>query len=163
MVSVWRRFSWKTIFVATVLWSVCTVSAQQAPSATFVITISLPKSSIHAGDELAISVITSNPTDHVVKAGDGPNGGLDLEALSEKGKDIGPYVTGSVSRKWDSLSNFGPITQVIKPSHKRSLVWPLKPNPKDLIPGTYILRVHNRDTATGAEVYSNALTLTVQP
>jgi hypothetical protein len=40
--------------------------AQQTPPATFQITVSLPKPTIHVGDNLVIQVITSNPTDHIV-------------------------------------------------------------------------------------------------
>ena len=74
-----HRFSWYMLF-ATVLCSVCAATAQQEPPATFVIKISLPESTIHVGDGLAISVIESNPTDHAVKVGEGFNGGIEVEA-----------------------------------------------------------------------------------
>jgi hypothetical protein len=163
MVSAWHRFGWNTIFVASVLWSVCTASAQQAPSTTFVITIALPKPTIHVGDGLAISVTTSNPTDHVVKLGEGLNGGIEVEALNEKAEDVGPHISGSASANRIPRPNFGPTESAIRPGRKQSLLWPLKPDPKYLIPGTYRVRVHNRDMATGAEVYSNSVTLTVLP
>jgi len=157
-----HRFSWYMLF-ATVLCSVCAATAQQEPPATFVIKISLPESTIHVGDGLAISVIESNPTDHAVKVGEGFNGGIEVEALSEKGEDIGPHVSGSANRKRTPQPNFGPLWLALSPGRKRSFVWPLKPDPKYLIPGTYRVRVHNRDMTTSVDVYSNLIILTVLP
>jgi hypothetical protein len=164
MISVWHRLSWNTILVATLLWSVCTAGAQQVPSETFVIEISLPTPTIHVADDLIIKVVFSNPTDHVVRRGEGQNGGMDLEAVNEKGKDIGPQVSGSANISRIPRPNFSSlVSSSIKPGHKLSIEWPLRPDPKYLVPGAYRLRVHNRDTTTGAEIYSNAVTLTVVP
>jgi hypothetical protein len=70
MAVIWHRF--RAIAIgAAVLWLVCAINAQQSPADTFVITISLPKSSIHVSDELEIGLVFSNPTDHVVTIGQG--------------------------------------------------------------------------------------------
>ena len=41
--------------------------------------------------------------------------------------------------------------------------WILKPSSNDLVAGTDTLRVPDRDADTWAEIYSNAVTLTVLP
>lgn len=162
MVSILHRFKWIAT-LTTMVCLVCVANAQQTSNDSFVIKISLPKATIHFGDELEIGMIFSNPTDHVVTMGEGQNGGVDLEAMSEKGEDIGPYISGSANTNRIPRPNFAPNRQILKSGHKLTFVWVLKPDPKHLTPGTYKLRVHNRDVGTGSEVYSNPLTLTVLP
>jgi hypothetical protein len=126
-----------------------------------VLVISLPTSTIYVADDLMIKVVSSNPTDHVVRRGEGQNGGMDLEAVNEKGENIGPQVSGSANISRVPRPNFGSVVSSMKPGHKQSIEWSLRPDPKYLVPGTYKLRVHNRDATTGVEIYSNAVTLTV--
>jgi hypothetical protein len=159
---IWHRF--RIIAIGAVaLWLVCANNAQQSLADSFVITISLPKSSVHVGGDLEIGLVFSNPTVHIVTMDEGQNGGMDIEALNEKGDNIGPYISGSANANRIPRSNFMLNRSTLRPGHKQTFVWDLKPDPKYLIPGTYKLRIHNRDLDKGSEVYSNSVILTVLP
>jgi hypothetical protein len=138
-----------------------TAAAQQASAETFVITISLSSTTIHVGEGPVITMITSNPTDHIVYAGQGLEGGPAVELLNEKGEDIGVHAVGGMSKHPDSGFVLGINNDAMGPRTHTRAVWPLKPEPGYLAPGVYRLRVHRRDVKLGIEVYSNALTLTV--
>jgi hypothetical protein len=108
-------------------------------------------------------MITSNPTDHIVYAGQGRGGGPEVELLNDKGEDIGVHAVGGVSKRPDSGVVLGPWREAIGPGTHTRDIWPLKPEPGYLAPGVYKLRIHRRDVKLGTEVYSNAVTLTVIP
>ena len=125
------------------------------PPATFVLTISLPTPNIHPGEELVIKEILSNPTDHVVVA----KTGLTVELLDEKGNDVGIHATGG-KREAPSVY-FAPTKVALRPGSRNEFTWRFKPEPGYLTPGVYKLRIHDRDMKSQAEVYSNAVELTV--
>jgi hypothetical protein len=57
------------VLLTTPVWSPISAAAQKTD--TFVITVALPAPTIHVGDALSIEETLSNPTDHVVVAGNG--------------------------------------------------------------------------------------------
>jgi hypothetical protein len=139
------------------------VAAQQTHPETFVITISLSAPTIHVGEGPVITMITSNPTDHVVYAGQGRGGGPDVELMNDKGEDIGVHAMGGVRTNLDSEAVMGPFSEAIGPGRHTRDIWPLKPEPGYLVPGVYKLRIHRRDAKAGTDVYSNAVTFNVIP
>jgi|ERR1039458_5967535 hypothetical protein len=136
-------------------------AAAQNPD-TFVIKIALPTPTIHVGDVLAIEETLSNPTDHVVVAGSGFGVGSMVECLNAKGEDLGRQVMGSSSFK-DPVRTFHTPKSPLPPGYERTLTWRYTPDAGSLVPGTYRLRTHIRDMNSGADVYSNAVVLTVLP
>jgi hypothetical protein len=149
--------------LAAILWACSMVYAQRAQS-TFTLRVSLPESTIHVGDKLALDIVVSNPTDHIVRTGEGSNGGMELEAVNAEGKDIGPKLSGSERARSVPRPTFGLARyQEYKPHKSGTYRWTREPNADDLLAGTYGLRVHCRDVDSGREVYSNKVTLTVLP
>jgi len=138
-------------------------AAQPSTSGTFVIKISLSAPTIHAGEGPVITMITSNPTDHIVYAGQGRGGGPEVELLNDKGEDIGVHAVGGVSKHPDSGFVLGINHDAMGPGTHTRAIWPLKPEPGYLVPGVYKLRIHRCDVKAGADVYSNTITLTVVP
>jgi hypothetical protein len=108
-------------------------------------------------------MITSNPTDHIVYAGQGRKGGPEVELLNSKGEDIGVHSMGGVSKHPESGFVLGINRDAMGPGTHTRDIWHLKPEPGYLLPGVYTLRVHRRDVGADTEVYSNAVTLTVIP
>ena len=135
--------------------------AQEKTNETFVIKITLPRQTLHLGDLLNINVVFSNPTNHIVKMGQGQNGGLDVEAFNGKHEDIGTHVSGSADMGKRGHPTFGPAEKEFKPGRSQSLMWSLVPDLKYLTPGTYVLRVHVLDTIAHTQLYSNSQTLQV--
>jgi hypothetical protein len=136
--------------------------SQEAPK-SFEMTISLPMRQMAVGQELLVDVVTSNPTSHVVDAGEGA-GGIALELLDGRGVDIGRHAMGNYKPNQEDLPVISNIRQqALRPGYirKNTLRW--KPDPGYLIPGSYKLRVYRRDMGTGTEVYSNTVTLVVVP
>src|SRR6266568_2293136 len=134
-----------------------TVPAQPSTPGTFVITISLSAPTIHVGEGPVITMITSNPTDHIVFAGQGRGGGPEVELLNDKGEDLGVHAVGGVSKHPDSGFVLGINRDAMGPGTHMRALWPLKPEPGYLVPGVYKLRIHRRDVKTGTDVYSNAV------
>src|SRR5271170_4225240 len=74
------------------LWNPASIGAE-TPT-TFVLTVSLPTSTMHVGEDLVVEETLSNPTDHIVVAGEGGRIGLAVELINEKGDDIGLHAMG---------------------------------------------------------------------
>ena len=136
--------------------------ASDSPS-TFVIAVSLPKPEIHAGDDLVILEVTSNPTDHTVYIGNGPNVGYVLELLNDKGEDIGLHAMGSPSKNIDNGIILSSDRLSLAPGTNTKFRWKFKPEPGYLLPGVYKLSMHARDMQSKREVYSGTIVLTVLP
>jgi hypothetical protein len=154
--------SCKFIALAVVIMFWTLTSAAIGSLTTFVLTASLPAPTMRMGDDLVVVVITSNPTDHTVYAGEGLGGGLAVELLNEKGDDIGLYAMGIPGGKIQEPG--GILTsskEALRPGSKQHFTWRFKPEPGYLVPGVYKLRVHQRDVTSKADVYSNTVVLTV--
>jgi len=140
------------------------LSAQAENPATFVLTVSPPEPTMRVGDDLVVDVITTNPTDHVIYAGEGGRVGLAVELLNEKSEDIGLHAMGIPGGKiQDTGGTFAPIKIALRPGSKDQHTWRFKPEPGYVVPGVYKLRVYQRDMTSKAEVYSNSVVLTVIP
>jgi hypothetical protein len=152
-----------TTVAILILWSGEVMAQQKA--ATFELTASLPKSTIHLGEDLVVEVITSNPTDHIVYAVNGGAGSVDMELLNDKGEDIGQHAMGNAAgvKGRDSGVVLYSRTLSLRPGTKQDLTWRFKPEPGYLVPGVYRLRVHRRDARSQVELYSNTIDLTVVP
>jgi hypothetical protein len=141
----------------------------QAGSATqlerpksFEMTISLPSPQMHIGEEVVVDTVTSNPTDHILYAGQG-RGGIALELLDAKGVDVGRRAMGNYREDQVESSVISTGRQSLRPGYKREITFRWKPDPGSLIPGVYKLRVYRRDVGAGITVYSNTAILTVLP
>ena len=110
-----------------------------------------------------MTLITKNPTDHIVVTGAGDRGGERVELINDKGEDIGPHVMGNGTKQPEPDMTGGRTSQELEPGAHTRVVWPLHPEPGYLTTGVYKLRVHKLDVKSGAEVYSNTVTLTVVP
>jgi hypothetical protein len=96
MNSNWLRFGRQVAQAfALSLWG--WAATAQTASGTFVIKISLSAPTIHVGEGPVITMITSNPTDHIVYAGQGGGGGPEVELLNDKGEDLGVHAVDGVS------------------------------------------------------------------
>lgn len=158
----WLRFG-RQVALASAFSLLGWSATAQTTSGTFVIKISLSAPTIHVGEGPVITMITSNPTDHIVYAGQGRGGGPEVELLNDKGEDIGVHAVGGVSKRPDSGFVLGINHDAMGPGTHTRAIWPLKPEPGYLVPGVYKLRIHRRDVKAGADVYSNTVTLTVVP
>jgi hypothetical protein len=127
------------------LWSGEVIAQQKVT--TFELRASLPKPTIHIGEDLVVEVITSNPTDHIIYAGVGPAGGVDMELLNNKGEDIGQHAMGNAAgvEGRDSGVVLYSHTLSLRPGTNQDSTWRFKPEPGYLVPGVYRLRVHRRD------------------
>lgn len=159
-----RKFFMRRIVSLLCLFSslVWSTAAQQSSSATFEMTVSLVQPSMHAADDLIFKVVTSNPTDHIVYAGEGVGNGVGVELLNEKGEDKGRCAMGG-SKHVDSGIVLGPTRESLRPGSRETFTWHFKPDSGCLAPGTYRLRVYRRDIMQRIEVYSNAVMLAVLP
>ena len=162
------HFSMRQVRECILLAFICTqvgrpATAQQTQAGTFVIAISLKSPTIHVGEGPTITMITSNPTDHIVYAGQGRGGGPQVELINENGDESGIHAMGGVSQHPNSDFVLGPLKEGIGPGHHARDVWPLKPEPGYLLPGAYKTRIHRRDVNLRVDVYSNAVTLTILP
>ena len=110
-----------------------------------------------------MTLTIKNPTDHRVVAGAGSRGGEIVELINDKGVDIGLHVMGNGTKQSEPDLIGGPTSQRLEPGYHSHGIWPLHPEPGYLTPGLYKLRVHRLDVKSGAEVYSNTVTLTVVP
>jgi hypothetical protein len=148
-----RQFRlWCIVAIASVFGIATTsIRSQGTNPKTFVMTISLPSPSMHVGDKLVFKLVTTNPTDSVIYAGQGSRGGPGIELINEKGEDIGVHAEGGISK------------QPPQAGGSWTLMWQDKPEPGYLVPGVYKLRVHRRDVGSGTVVYSNFVMLTVVP
>lgn len=150
------------VAVILTFWTL-TSAAQEKPE-TFVLTVSLPNPTMHVGDDLVLDVLTANPTDHVVYAGQGGRVGLAVELLNEQGVDIGLHAMGIPGGKiQESGAYFTTYRRALKPSSKDRFTWRFKPEPGYLVPGVYKLRVYQRELKSNTDVYSNRVVLTVSP
>ncbi|MEO6804578.1 MAG: hypothetical protein ABI286_12265 [Edaphobacter sp.] len=156
----YRRGSGRFFVLAVVMLFLGRPTVAQQP-ATFGITVSLPESTMHVGEDLLVRVITSNPTDHIVFAGAGYGGGVIVELLNEKGEDLGLHAMGGKSEP--PVATLHSNKLAIRPHNNNDFTWRFKPEPGYLVPGIYKLRVHKRDMKSHADVYSNTVTLTVIP
>jgi hypothetical protein len=116
---------------------------------------------MHVGDSLIVKLVTTNPTDHLIYAGQGSNGGLGVELINKKGEDIGVHAMGGVPKEQPRLVH--KFKQAIQPGESWTFMVHFDPEPGYLEAGIYRLRVRRRDLASNLEVYSNAVTLTVVP
>jgi hypothetical protein len=139
-----------------------TMSASAQKDNTFVITIALPTPAIHVGDVLFIEETVSNPTDHLVSVGEGSGAGSMVELLNARGEDLGPHVMGPAPRDSGYVLNSSNM-KLLRPRGSWKVTWHYKPEAGYLVPGTYRLRTYIRDMSSHAEVYSNAVVLTVLP
>jgi hypothetical protein len=121
-------------------------------------TISLVKSEIHVGEDIAVDLTTSNPTNHVVVGAEGK--GLRIELLNDKGQDIADKLIGAAS---DSDIVISSNRLYLKPGRNQEIMCKFKTNPGNLVPGVYKLRFRRRDVKSGGEVWSNQISLTVVP
>ncbi len=137
------------------------INSQEANPKTFEMAISLPSSSMHIGDSLVVKLVTTNPTDHLIYAGQGSNGGLGVELINKKGEDIGLHAMGGLPKEQPRLLHT--FKRAIQPGESWTFMVHFNPEPGYLVAGTYKLRVHRRDLGTNLEVYSNAVILTVVP
>jgi hypothetical protein len=148
------------LLLALPFWTAKSATAQNPD--TFVIKIALRMPTIHVGDVLVIEETLSNPTDHVVVAGNGTGVGSMVECLNAKGEDLGRQVVGSSSFE-DPVRTFHTPKIPLPPRYESTLTWHYTPDAGSLIPGTYRVRTHIRDMNSGADVYSNTVVLTVLP
>lgn len=129
---------------------------QESTSSTFQLEISLPSPTIHVDQNPAIRIVFSNPTDHIVWT----SNVIGLEILNNKGEAIAPQAM-----KTDNQANSGFVlggkVGGWRPKSKRTFTWQPKLEPGSLAPGTYKLRVYERDAKSKVEVYSNSVKLTV--
>jgi len=131
-----------------------------------VLTASLPKPTMHEGDDLLVDVITSNPTDHIVYAGSGYGAGVAIELLNDKGKNVGPHAMG---RSSSDNAEEEPVAVLhnsrvgLRPNSKQEFTWHFRPEVGYLVPGIYKLRAHRLDIKSHTQVYSNTVVLTVIP
>jgi hypothetical protein len=155
-----RRFQGLMFFVFLI--SCLSCAAEPQPN-TFVITVSLPKPTIHVGDNLVVEAITSNPTDHVVHAGEGRGGGVGLEIWNSDGTDINAKVRGISKKSNDQDQPFtlAPTKKLMGPGTTDKFIWNFKPEAGSLGPGVYKIRVHRYDMKLRLRVLSNTVTLTV--
>jgi hypothetical protein len=150
------------VFVFVFGWS---SNAQSFPNDTFAITISLGTSTIHAGELPVITEITENKTNHLVYAGWG-EGGPVVELINSQGEDISLHILGNERKDTDSYLR--PTAERLKPGYYNRNQWRIRTEQGYLVPGIYRLRIHrltfiNGDVNSRAEVYSNPVTLTVNP
>jgi hypothetical protein len=131
----------KSVMLAAVFLLSILAPAAPANPATFVLTVSLPAPTMHVGDDLVLDVITTNPTDHVVYAGEGVGAGLLVELLNEKGDDIGLRAMGApggkIPQHGGTLSN---TRKAFRPGSKDHFTWRFKPELGYVVPGVYRLR-----------------------
>src|SRR5579863_2171500 len=132
--------------------------SQEGAPPTFQIDISLPSATIHVGEDLAIKITITNPTDHIVHS----NNVIGLEILNEKGEDVGPYAMGA-DKQVESGFVLNAKREAIRSKSDYSFTWHPKLEPGNLAPGTFKVRIHKRDAASKAEVYSNSVVLNVIP
>jgi hypothetical protein len=156
-----RKLEWFMVFTIILSAWGRSLIAQQTPPATFQIAVSLPKPTIHVGDNLVVQVITSNPTDHLVFAGTGYRVGVAVELLNQKGEDIGMHAMGG--KTVEPVVTLNSNKLAIRPGGNDDFTWQFKPEPGYLVPGSYKLRAHRRDMKGHTEVFSNTVTLTVIP
>jgi hypothetical protein len=157
----YRKFI--TVLAMLVSLSLTSVAAEKVE--TFVLTVSLPATTIHEGDLIVMDVTTTNPTDHVVVAAEGRRGGLGIELMNEKGDDIGLAAMG-ISESGNHDEPAGVLTSskmILRPGSKDHFIWHFKPKTGYVVPGVYKLRVHQRDVTSRVIVYSNTVVLTVIP
>jgi hypothetical protein len=157
----YRRGCVRVIVLASILFVLGLPTVAQQKPATFEMTASLPKPTIHVGEDLVVQVITSNPTDGNVLAGSGYGGGVSVDLLNNKGEDIGMHAMGGMGV--EPVVTLHTNKLVLRPHSKDDFTWRFKPEPGFLVPGIYKLRVHRRDGKSGTEVYSNTVELTVIP
>jgi hypothetical protein len=156
--------SLKLVTMVSVLVVGTLVSIATENPTTFELTASLPAATIHVGDDLVLDVITSNPTDHVVYAGEGAGAGLAVELLNGKGDDIGLHAMGIPGGKIQQPeATFMTSRRAFRPGSKEHFTWRFKPEPGYLLPGAYKLRVYQRDMKSKLDVYSNQVVITVVP
>ena len=137
--------------------------ATQTSTPTFEMKISSPTLILHVGEPPIIKLITSNPTDHVVYAGSDARTGIRIELLNEKGEDVGMHAMGKMDKDAEREFVLHSNYVKIRPGLHETLTWSLNPEPGHLVPGTYKLRVHRRDTQLGIDFYSNVVMLTIVP
>jgi hypothetical protein len=130
---------------------------------TFVITVSVPNPKIHVGDNVVVQAVTSNPTDHVVHAGEGRGGGVGLEIRNSDGVDVGSQARGIPKKDQDPPFILGPTKKMLAPGDTDKFTWNFKPEAGSLGPGVYTIQVHRYDVKLHLNVLSNAVTLTVLP
>lgn len=154
----------RLIAVAVILALCALNSGATEKTGTFVLTLSLPNPTMRMGDDLLVDVITSNPTDHVVYAGEGPHVGLAVELLNGHGEDIGLHAMGGDKTNGQGYNAvFMSFRRALKPGIKFKQEYRFKPEQGYLVPGTYKARVYQRDLNSNADVYSNQVVLTVTP
>jgi len=160
-----RRFQ-PHIVLATILLSFGWIAiAQQTPSDTFTMTISLPAPTIHVGEIPVIDEITENKTNRLVYAGWGEGGPL-VELINSKGEDVSLHVLGNERKDTDNYLR--PPVERLQPGYHNRGLWHIRTEQGYLVPGVYKLRIHrlaiiNGDIKSRVEVYSNTVTLTVVP
>jgi hypothetical protein len=140
--------------------------AQEAPTVSqpapvIVLTVSLPASTMHVGEDLVIRVITSNATDQIAYAGEGYGVGVAVELLNASGEDIGWHAMGGKGVEPTVVLHSNKLA--IRPHSKDDFTWRFKPEPGYIVPGVYKLRMHRLDMKSKVDVYSNTVTLTVIP
>jgi hypothetical protein len=129
---------------------------------SFEMTISLPSPQMHIDEEVVVTTVISNPTDHVLYAGQG-RGGIAMELLDANGVDVGRRAMGNYKKDQLESPVISSGRQALRAGYKREITFRWKPDPGSLIPGVYKLRVYRRDMGAGITVYSNSATLTVIP
>lgn len=150
--------------LVVILMFCCLASAAQEKPETFVLTVSLLNPTMHVGDNLVLEVVTTNPTDHVLYAGQGGHVGLAVELINEQGVDIGLYAMGIPRGKIEEPNVFfTSYRRELKPGSTEHFTYRFKPEPGYLISGTYKLRVYQRELKSNTDVYSNRLLLKVVP
>jgi hypothetical protein len=120
---------------------------------------------MHVGEVPIIDEITDNKTNHLVYAGWG-DGGAIVELINSKGEDISAHVLGNERKDTDSYLR--PAVERLEPGYHNRGMWHIRVEQGYLGPGAYKLRIHRLGFKDGyfksrAEVYSNAVTLTVVP
>jgi hypothetical protein len=148
------------ILLLTVPFLMATSAAAQNPD-TFVVKISLPTPTIHAGDVLSIEETVSNPTDHLAAVGSGIGVGSMVECLNAKGEDLGRRIMGPAPPEDTPVITGN--KKLLRPGTSSKVTWHYTPAVGALVPGTYRLRTYIRDMNSGAAVYSNVVALTVLP
>lgn len=130
---------------------------KKSPS-TFQIEISLISSRIHAGENLTIMVVVSNPTNNIVWTGSA----IGLEILNNKGADVATQAMGL-----EKHPNSGFVLDAkragIRPNSKYAFRLQPRLKPGSLAPGIYKVRVYEIDAESNARVYSNAVKLKILP